>query len=505
MDYILAHDLGTSGNKAVLYDAHGQVKASCVASYQTFYPGFGKVEQDSEQWWAAVCIATKDVMRLANVKAKEIAAVSFSGQMQACLPVDSTGMPLMNAIIWADMRAQTQAEEMIHVIGMEEGYRLTGNRISASYTGAKLLWLKENCPEVFAKTYKILQAKDYIIFRLTGRFGTDFSDASGTNLFDIRKKEWSDDILNELELPIAMLPELHASTEIAGRVTREGAVATGLREGTLVVFGGGDGSCAAVGAGAVKPGIAYNAIGTSSWISVVSSTPFMDPEMRTFNFVHLDSSLYTPLGTMQAAGASLRWAKDTIAGNNIDISYNSMDSMITDVPPCSDGLLFLPYLQGERSPHWDPFLRGAFVGLSVTHSQGHLLRAVEEGVGYNLKIILDIFSSCMQIEKIIAIGGGAKSKVWIKILSDIYKKHVCLPRFLEEATSIGAAICGGVGIGLYSGFDIASQVNPPVEIVLPDEKQSKLYEQYYPIFVEAFQSLAPVCSLLAKNKQMSLT
>ena len=240
--YILAHDLGTSGNKASLYDTTGALGASVLYEYPTYYPDVNCVEQDAEDWWKAVCDSTRQLMEKANVSPEEIIAVSFSAQMMGCLLVDKNGDPLSNMIIWADMRAKAQEQALIDRVGMERVYRITGHRASASYSAAKLLWMRDNRPEVYGRAYKMLHAKDYIIHKLTGKFVTDYSDASGTNLLDLEKKTWSREILDAMEIPEGLLPELHASTDIAGGITAAAAAATRLLEGTPVVIGGGDGS-----------------------------------------------------------------------------------------------------------------------------------------------------------------------------------------------------------------------------------------------------------------------
>ena len=308
--YILAHDLGTSGNKATLFDAGGRLVQSTVYSYGTLYHHDRWVEQDPAAWWDAVCATTKELLEKTGTKPGDILCVCFSAQMMGCLLVDKEGIPLRNMITWADSRASKQERWMLDRVGIERGYRITGHRLSASYSAAKLLWVKENGPELYAKAYKMIHAKDYVIFKLTGNIVTDYSDGSGTNLLDISSKTWSQELIQAFDIRGDLLPELHPSTDVAGRVTAEAARACGLARGTPVVIG--DGSCACVGAGVVREGNAYNVIGTSSWISSAASAPYFDDKMRTFNWVHLDPELYTPCGTMQAAGLSYQWYKNTL-------------------------------------------------------------------------------------------------------------------------------------------------------------------------------------------------
>lgn len=501
--YILAHDVGTSGNKATLYDLEGKLCSSAIYEYPTYYPCDGWVEQDSEDWWKAVCITTRELLEKAAVKGSEIACVSFSAQMMGCLPVDKNGLPLRRSIIWADMRAVRQSDHIEKTVGMENVYGITGHRASPSYSAAKILWVRDNEPEIFEKTYKILHAKDYIIYRLTGKFVTDYSDAAGMNLFDLKKKVWSDSIMKALSLPSDILPDPHPSTDVAGRVTREAAKLTGLKEGTPVVTGGGDGSCAAVGAGIAEAGGTYNVVGSSSWIATASKEPILDPEMRTFNWIHLDSKLYTPCGTMQTAGYSVNWLKNTLCGlevmqaKEMQINpYRLIDEKIETSPAGANNLLFLPYLLGERSPRWNPDAKGAFIGLKMTHTNADIYRSVLEGVAYNLRVILEAFESILPVREVIVIGGGAKGRVWMEILADVWQKKVMIPKYLEEATSMGAAICGGVGIGAFSDFTVINRFNPVIMEIQPQHQYKETYDRLYDIFNKTYEALTPIYRLL---------
>ncbi|MCL2056870.1 MAG: xylulokinase [Oscillospiraceae bacterium] len=494
--YILAHDLGTSGNKATLYDFSGRLKAFSNYAYETFYPAPNCVEQRPSLWWDSVCGSTKALLKDSGVSPSEIACVTFSGQMMGCVLVGGNGEILRDAIIWADSRAVKQEAFIKSQIGPREFYYITGHRPTAFYSLAKLLWVKDNEPELYAKAAKLLNAKDYIIYRLTGEFVTDYSDASGTNLFDLRKKEWSRDIIDAVGISEELLPRAVSSLETVGGVGSEAARLTGLLEGTPVIAGGGDGSCAAVGAGAVEEGSAYIVIGSSSWISNVSRSPVFDPDMQTFNWVALDPGFYAPCGTMQAAGYSLSWLKNTLCeidaveakDRGIGV-YEVIDRKIAQSAPGAGNLIFLPYLLGERSPRWNADAKGAFIGLTMTSTKNDMMRAVMEGVGYNLKIILDIISRENPAEKITAIGGGAKSGVWVQILADIWQKPIEVLEYTEEATSMGAAICAGKAIGAFSGFDQIYSCNRPVKLVKPRAENAVTYSKLYGLFGKLYNAL----------------
>jgi len=504
MQYILAHDVGTSGNKAALYSVDGILKGSVVKEYPTFYPNSGWVEQNAEDWWVAVKDSTLELFEKTGVPASEVACVCFSAQMMGCLLIDHENRPLRPMITWADTRSSEQEKYMLERLPMEEVYKINGHRLSASYSAAKLLWIRDNEPEVYRKAEKMLHAKEYIILKLTGEIVTDYSDAGGTNLLDIHNKDWSQELLSAFEIPREILPDVYPSTHVVGNVTAEAARICGLIEGTPVVIGGGDGVCATVGAGIARIGKAYNVIGSSSWISTVTVAPVIDPKMRTFNWIHMDDEFYSPNGAMQAAGFSYAWFRNNLCSEEVEAAaaagvsaYKLIDELVDKAKPGAEGLLFLPYLLGERSPHWDHNARGAFVGLGISSSKGDMARAVLEGVGFNLKTILDIFDKNSPIDDIVMIGAGVKGDVWLQILSSIWQKPLLVPRHLEEATSMGAAICGGVGVGVYSDFSVAEEMNKPIRRIEPDKNLAGLYNGLYDIFTEAYVQLKPIYQSLA--------
>ncbi len=499
-NYILAHDLGTTGNKASLYDRLGKVIASTFYGYGVDYPQPNWVEQNPQDWWQAVCVSTRQLLEISHTQAQEIAAVSFSGQMMGAVAVDRSGQPLRTAIIWADTRAVPQAQRLIERVGMEATYRITGHRASPSYSGAKIRWIKDHQPELYAQAHKFLHAKDFIVMRLTGNFVTDLSDASGMNLVDLNTKDWSPALIEALELHLEKLPELHASTDVVGQVTKQAAEDTGLAAGTPVVIGGGDGPCASVGAGVVRQGSAYNYIGSSSWIGIATPEPIFDPALRTFTFFHLVPGMFTPIGTMQAAGGSYQWLRDNFclpekdAAETLKISpYELMNLQAEKSKPGANGLLFFPYLLGERSPYWNPDARGAFFGLTMAHNRADIVRATLEGITLNLRTILESFwDQGAQIEAMRVIGGGANGRIWRQIMADIYGIPVQRPALLSEATSFGAAVAGGVGVGLFKDFSLAEELTPVVDVTLPDASLKPLYDRLYDVFVKAYPAFEPL-------------
>jgi xylulokinase len=497
-DLILAHDLGTTGNKASLFDVDGTLVCSAFAAYKTDYPQPGWAEQNPEDWWEAVIRSSRELIERSRGQARDIKVVSFSGEMMGCLPVDALGRPLRTAIIWADQRAESEAAYIGERVGAERMYAITGHRVSSNYTAAKILWLRAQQPDVFSLTHQVLQAKDYIAFKLTDRYATDYSDASGTNLFDLRERRWSDRILNAIDIDPDLMPPALPSSTVIGHITKQAAQETGLSAGTPVVIGGGDGGCATVGAGVVQPSDAYNYIGSSSWISFVSREPLYDPLQRTFTFAHLDPEYVFPTGTMQCAGGSYDWLERLLRGQAPERIYQQLNELASTVEPGAQGLFFLPYLIGERSPHWNPHARAAFVGLTMAHGRAEMARAVLEGVAFNLCIILDALrDQGAPIKALRLIGGGARSPLWRQILADVFDLPILQPKLVVEATSLGAAIAGGVGIGLYTDYRVAGeliQVKPGEE---PRPEIAARYQELYALFKQVYQSLTGIYEQIA--------
>lgn len=502
--YVLAHDLGTTGNKATLYNDEGMLTASTFYSYGTEYAHTNWAEQNPEDWWRAVCVSTQELLRNAGVRGDEIAVITFSGQMMGCVPLDAHARPLRNAIIWADQRSVDQERWLGERISPAEVYRITGHRLSASYSLCKILWIRDHQPDIFQATHRFVHAKDAIVARLTGNFVTEPTDASGMNLYDLEAGTWSDRIIEAAQFDAAKLPDLRRSIDVVGEVIPSVADEIGVAAGTPVVIGGGDGMCAAAGAGVVQEGTAYNYIGSSSWIALATPRPIYDPEYKTFTWAHLVPGLFSPCGTMQTAGGAYQWMRDQLcpverqAAEALDISpYDLMNLNAEKSPPGANGLLFLPYLLGERSPRWNPRARGAFIGLTIRHTHADMVRAVLEGITMNLRVILEAFTSQGTIiDAMRVIGGGARGRFWNQIMADIYGVPVYRLAVLEEATSMGAALAGGIGVGLYPDFSMSQTMNRVVEILYPRPEAQAAYGRTYPIFEAAYHALLPIYDMI---------
>jgi xylulokinase len=439
----------------------------------------------------------------------DIGVVSFSGQMMAALAIDGKGQPLRPSIIWADQRASREVGELVARISAGRVYDLTGHPLSAAYSLAKIMWIRRNEPELFARVSRFIQAKDFLVLKLTGRVCSDYSDASGTQMLDIRNLRWSEEILEAAGISALLLPELLESTAVAGKITQDAAAASGLAQGTPVAVGGGDGACATCGAGVVSEGDAYICLGTSTWMATASRAPLIDAGRRTVTFSHFTRGLYFPCGTMQSGGGSLTWFREALADtekaaaerSGIDV-HEILSREAAEIPPGSEGLLFLPYLMGERSPWWSADARACFVGLSMRHGKSHMLRAVMEGVAYNMRLIADVFGELgMRPGSVRMIGGAARSFAWRQIFANVLERPIALLNFVEEATSVGAAIAGGVGIGLFSSIDEAARIVRVVEQTEPQPAHYPVYRGYYPCFVRSYRQLEPVFAMLAECQQ----
>jgi len=494
---IISHDLGTTGDKATLVDAGGRVVAAVTAPYDTDFGPRGKAEQDPAAWWRALCSATRQLLASVPVDAGRIEGVSFSGQMMGAVLLDAAGEPVRPAIIWADTRSTAQTGQLLERVDMETGYRITGHRLNPTYSLTKAMWVRDTEPDAFARARHLVLAKDFAIHRLTGAVVTDPSDASSTNAYDQAAGTWSDELIEAAGLPRSLFPEIVASTTVVGTVTADAAERTGLLAGTPVVAGGGDGPMGALGAGIVDAASgAYTYLGSSSWVSLAADAPLHDPQMRTMTFNHVIPGRYVPTATMQAGGASLQWIVDVLApgdpGHDGPGRYERLLGAAACVPASADGLYFLPHLLGERSPYWNPAARAVFAGLARHHGPEHLVRAVVEGVAFNLHTGLRAFvENGARIEAIDAIGGAANSPQLLAVFADIWGMPVRRRNLVDEATALGAAVVGGVGVGLFDDFAVASRMSERTAEHLPDAAAHHRYGGEYELFLDAYRRLEP--------------
>lgn len=493
MQYLLAHDLGTSGDKASLFTVDGTLVKSVVAGYPCSY-GIGNcVEQHPDLWYAAVCRTTQSLASL--VDPAQIVGVSFSGHMMGAVLLDDSGALLRPAIIWADQRAVSERALLSQRVGDWRLYEITGNRNNPTNSICKIMWSMAN-DGLKDRLAKALNCKDYLIYRLTGCLGTDYSDASGTGVFDLNTFTWSQEILEAAGVPMSVMPELHASTDLAGHIMAQASQDTGLLEGTPVFCGCGDGIAASVGTGISKVGQAYMCLGTSAWLSYLDDAPLLDPQQRTFNLAGITKGLYYPIGAMQAAGASYNWMRGQLClqeaaeakAKNSSI-YDEINRQIAQIPPGANGVLFLPYLMGERSPWWDVHAKGAFLGLGPESTHSEMLRAVMEGVCLNLGLIMEVFREKHDFSALRIIGGAAKEPLWRQMLADVLRVRVEKLSLLEEGCSLGAAIVAGIGAGVFCDVTAIDKFLHIDSVSEPDAAQVEQYAQVLPHFQDAYERL----------------
>lgn len=486
--YILAHDIGTSGDKATLYTTEGKYVDSVVCTYKTYYSHGDWVEQDPTDWWKAVCKSTSQLME--GREPSSVVAIACSGTMLGCLFLDKEGSPLMKSIIWADVRSAVECEEFIETFGASRINQITGMHPTATSSIPKIMWVRKHMPEVYKRGAICVQSKDYITFLMTGRHVTDPTDADYYQCYDINKKAWSEDILNAMEIPENILPEIIPCTGEVGGLTQAAAEQMGLISGIPVMAGAGDGPASCLGAGGVKAGIAVLTMGSSSGFGFMSTYNRSDPKARVPVGPGVVEGIYGIGGAMQAGGTSLQWAKDKLFDPALPIS--EMNPIAAKSPVGANGVFFLPYLIGERSPIWNPLARGAFINLAQDTDKSDMVRAVMEGVGFHLATIHDVVSEFGTIDQIIMNGGGTKSDLWCSIICDIIGAPLRRYSQAEESTSFGAAVIAGVGAGIFENFNVIPELlGDYIEITANMENHEK-YKDLKETFKELYQALEPI-------------
>ncbi|WP_353648687.1 FGGY-family carbohydrate kinase [Nakamurella sp. A5-74] len=488
---IIAHDLGTTGNKASLHRDDGSTVHAVTVSYPVDFRVGGIAEQDPLTWWNAVGEATRSLLAVTGVGPSEVSVVGMSGQMMGAVFLDGNHRPVRPAMIWADHRSVAQAVELQRRVGMAAGYVELGHRIDPTYSLTKVMWLRDHEPDSFRRTRYVCQAKDYVVALMTGTLVTDPSDASSTNAYAQRTGVWSTLLLDAAGIEAELFPPIVPATTVVGGLTAPAAAHLGLVQGTAVVIGGGDGPMAATGAGVIAASDPpYVSMGSSSWISCAATSPLHDPQMRTMTFDHVVPGHYVPTATMQAGGASLSWVMDLFGGT--DEVYARLLAEAAGVSAADEDLFFLPHLLGERSPYWNPRVAGGFIGVKRHHGPAHLVRAVLEGVAFNLRTCKDALTdNGITVGAMDVIGGGARSDTWMQIFADVWQVPVRRRSIVEEANSLGAAITAAVGVGLVPGFDAARSLSHLTATFEPDTSRAAILAAQYESFVDSYYRLEP--------------
>lgn len=487
MRYLLGIDLGTSSVRSIVLSENGEVLAISQKEYSFEIPNPGWAEQNPEDWWQATVHSIKEVISRVNPQC--IVAIGFSGQMHSLVPLDESGNPVRNSIIWCDKRSQTQVDEINERCGADRISNICHSPVGTGFLLSSLLWMKENESIKFKSISHVLLAKDYIRYRLTNKFCTEITDAAGTLAFDVEKENWSDELLSLLDIPSSIFPErIGTPTEISGYVTREAAAITGLKEGLPCVFGGADQVMQAVGNGIVKSGVVSVTVGTGGQLLSVLETPIIDHGLSShcFNFLFRKSWYF--LGASLNGGYTLKWMKNILGDLE---NYSQIDEIVKNIPEGSGNLIFLPYLNGERTPYMDSKASGILFGLEDYHTRAHIYRAVMEGIMFAMKDCLFVLQNIVstKFDFIIASGGASSSSVWLQIEADIFNKKVYVSDMKEQA-SIGAALCAGVGAGVYPNIDEACKrvVRIKPEPILPRVESVKKYENYYVIYKQLYKA-----------------
>jgi len=472
-------------------DEKGRVAASGTHEHAAFAsPQDGWAEQDPLDWWRACGSAVKKALLQANATPEDVACVGFSGQMHGAVMLDASGNVIRPAIIWCDQRTEKQSKELERSFGLSRIIQLTCNPPLTNFTLTKLLWVRENEPQNFARIRFVMLPKDYIRYRLTGDRAIDMADASGTLMLDVTNRRWSSEVLGGAKIPLEWLPALYESPDVCGKLSKEGADATGLEVGTPVVAGAGDQAAGAVGMGIVRAGVVSATIGTSGVVFAATDRPALDPQGRLHTFCHAIPGRWHVMGVTQAAGLSLRWFRDQFGAGKEDgrDPYERLSDEAASVPAGSENLFWAPYLMGERTPHLDPNVRGALVGISPSHTRAHIVRAIQEGVAFSLKDTFSIFEEMkVPVTKIRLGGGGARSSVWRQIQADVYAHEVELVE-AEEGAAYGAAILAGVGARHWNTVDeacdaivhVAARVTPRADTSKVMQKNYAVYRRIYP-------------------------
>jgi xylulokinase len=488
--YFLGIDTSTTSSKALLVDKCGEVVAVASSPHTLQTPRPLWSEQYPREWWEAVSVSIRLVLEKAGIGGESVAAVGLTGQMHGLVLLDQEGKVLRPAILWNDQRTQAQCDKIHRRIGREKFIQTTGNVALTGFTAPKILWVAENEPEVYARAKHVLLPKDYIRFRLTGEYEMDKADGSGTILFNLEKRDWSAEILAALGIPAEWMPPTYEGPEFTGRIAPEAAIATGLKAGTPVVAGGGDQAAQAVGVGAVEPGVVALTVGTSGVVFATTPSALVEPEGRLHAFCHAVPGMWHFMGVMLSAAGSLQWYRDTLAPG---VSFDDLLKEAETVPAGSEGLQFLPYLSGERTPYPDPLARGAWVGLTLRHGRGHLTRALLEGVSFGLKdsFMLIQNTGLGEIRQVRASGGGTKGALWRQILASVLEAELVTVNTTEGA-AYGAALLAGVGAGAWT--DVPAACAAAVKVTgrtRPDPAQVEAYRKSYPLYRELYPALKP--------------
>ena len=499
-DLVVAIDVGTSGVRAMLFDTTGKVLASAYEEFDSLFPSPSWVEQEAPTWWTTTCKVTTRILKEGDHEPADIAAVSVTNQRETIVPIDDAGRPLRRAIVWQDRRTVPQCERIANMVSPEEVYQITGLTIDPYFSAPKILWIEENEPDLFRRTHKFLLVHDFIVFKMTGRTITDYSNASRTMLFDISAGKWSDTMLAALGIPDEKLPDPIRPGTLVGELTEEAARHCGLAEGTPVVAGGGDQQCAALGVGVVREGMIKATTGTGTFMLAHSDLPRLDPERRLLCSRHVVGDAFVVEASMFTTGSALRWFRDNLGSEEcaraIEMGADPYDVMAEEaakIPAGSEGVIHIPHLVGAGAPYWNPHARGVFAGLALGHTRAHLIRAILEGVAFEIRTNLEVVRSLgLEVSEMRVTGGAAKSDIWMQIQADVLGVPVIRTE-VGEATALGAAILAATGVGLFrSTTDAAEQMVRTRSRLEPQVENAEVYDASFERYRRLYQGIADI-------------
>lgn len=488
MDYVIGIDVGTSGVRGLLLDREANLHSVAVREYGMETPQAGWAEQDPQSWWDACLEVLCELC--GKIPPSQIKGIGLTGQMHSSVFLDKDDRVVRPALLWCDQRTHDEVDEITSRVGFDRLVELTANRALTGFTAPKVLWLRNHEPANYERLRRLLLPKDYIRSRLTGEYATDVSDASGMLLLDVKNRKWSSELLQALEIDRSILPSLHEGTEVTGTVSAEVSRLTGLSEDTVVMAGGGDQAAGAVGNGIVREGPVLVTIGTSGVVFASSDKPAIDRQARLHSFCHASPGLWHTMGVTLSAGGALQWLRNTLREMKTDLDYSDLEKRAHEAPPAAEGLLFLPYLTGERTPLFDPHARGVFAGLNLNHGIGHLTRAVMEGVAYTLNDAARLMKeSGNALEEIYLSGGGARSDLWSAIVANVL--GLPIKRLsVDEGPAFGAALLALVGTKAFDTTAEAAEASLKIrDEISPDPETMKVYESSYQRFRELYPAL----------------
>lgn len=511
MTLIIAYDLGTGGCKGSLFDSHGATLATSFHPYRTYYPKGNQHEQQPEDWWKAVVLSTRQLLETSQADPSAIECLALSGQSLAVVPLDRAGSLLReNVPIWSDTRPVDQTNEFFSSVNQDEWYQTTGSGFAPqTYSVFKVMWYRDNEPEMFERTTKIVGSKDYVNFRLTGQMLTDHSYASGSGVYDLRRGGYHAGYLAASGLKSELFPDIVPASHCLGTLSESAADETGLPRHTKVFCGGVDNSCMALGAGNTKEGAIYLSLGSSAWFAVSSTEPLIDLRVRPFVFAHVIPGMFTSATSIFSAGSSLRWVRDIVCSNYVRqaerVKEDVYDLIIRagmTAPPGAKGLVFNPSLAGAPAAYPNPDIRGAFLGIELRHDQNDLIRAVLEGIALDLRVMYARLAELVELEETIqVVGGGSRSPQWIQMFADIFDRKFVTANIGQDAASLGAAAVAAVGHGIWPGFGEVQSVIETQRVFDPNKETARIYARLLPVYREALQILGDAAEILGTRQE----